>query len=181
MSVVHTYKIIARPYAKAAYLFAAAHKNIELWKIALANAALVVDSPVLLDALRANTITNQHWLELFSCVLADAWTAEIRNFIKLLLAYHRVRLLPFISELFEEYRVSECKSITVNVTTAIALTSSQEQALLVKLVEKFQVNVELKYVIDPDIVGGLLLSIGDLTVDGSVNKQLVCLLESMIG
>lgn len=58
------------------------------------------------------------------------------------------------------------------VTTALPLNENEKDVVQKELVEKIGDPSKIKYVVDPTILGGLIIKIGDRTIDGSVAGQL---------
>ena len=70
--------------------------------------------------------------------------------------------------------------MTAIVTTAIKLTPSLKQLVLEKAKGITKENVQLENKIDPEIIGGFILKIGDLQYDASVSHQLKSIKETLI-
>lgn len=77
--------------------------------------------------------------------------------------------------------VNEVRNVRVaSVTTAKPLDADQEEALKRSLGERFGGTVTLHKDVDPSIVGGAIVRVGDLLMDGSVNGRLAALREQLI-
>jgi F-type H+-transporting ATPase subunit delta len=61
---------------------------------------------------------------------------------------------------------------TARVTTAVALTAAQEQRLADVLGRLYGRTVGLQVTVDPDILGGLVVQVGDEVIDGSIAHRL---------
>lgn len=66
----------------------------------------------------------------------------------------------------------ETKQITVTVTTAHKLSASQRQQLESLLVEKLGSKTSIHERLDPDVIGGLKITIGDQEIDSSIAGQI---------
>lgn len=64
------------------------------------------------------------------------------------------------------------------VRSAVALTADQQQRLAVALAASTGGEVEVKNIVDPSVVGGIVTQIGDTVIDGSVRSRLAKLRES---
>ncbi len=62
--------------------------------------------------------------------------------------------------------------LNVQVTSAVALTDEERQALVAKLQQRFGTNLDVHYVTDPAILGGVIIRAGDKLIDGSVATRL---------
>lgn len=110
---------------------------------------------------------------------SNLFTAQINdyvlNFLLLVLDRRREALLK---QMVEQYTAlaNEIRNIVVaEVTTAQALSNEQLQALQNKLAQVTGKSVTLQVVVDPAILGGLIVKIGDKLIDGSVSRQLAVL------
>jgi F-type H+-transporting ATPase subunit delta len=70
--------------------------------------------------------------------------------------------------------------LVVEVTSAVRLSESEEAALVAKLVEITGKSIHINKHIDPAIIGGLKVRIGDKVIDGSITGQLAALKEKML-
>jgi F-type H+-transporting ATPase subunit delta len=69
----------------------------------------------------------------------------------------------------------------VQVTTAVALDTAQRQAVTQKLGQMTQKEVLLETRVDPSILGGLVVRINHLVLDGSLQGQLARLRQELVG
>ena len=83
--------------------------------------------------------------------------------------------LPILGEVAKKYNViyDSLKGIEVaKVTTAIPLTEELNQQVLRKVIEITGKQATIESIINPDIIGGLILRIGDIQYDASVANKL---------
>ena len=92
--------------------------------------------------------------------------------IALLTNNNRIDLLPQVAtaylSLFKKHQGKE----TAVVTTAVALTPDLEKIILAKAKEMYSAQISLENKIDPSIMGGFILRIGDMQYNASVAHQL---------
>ena len=70
-------------------------------------------------------------------------------------------------------RMSGCGCrVSAFVTTAVALTDAQEQRLTAILGRLYGRTIGLQVTVDPDVLGGLVIRVGDEVIDGSVVHRL---------
>lgn len=94
------------------------------------------------------------------------------TFISIILNKRRENILPAIAEAFI-FIYKEHKNITTaTVTTAIALTDAQKKAVVKLLNDQGKENVELKEIVNGEIIGGMILRVGDKQVDESIKRKL---------
>jgi F-type H+-transporting ATPase subunit delta len=85
--------------------------------------------------------------------------------------------LTAIVEKFVELAASEREHEVAEVRSAIPLDDAQQQRLAVALGQATGKNVEVKVVIDPSVLGGIVARVGDTVIDGSVRHKLDLLRE----
>ncbi len=91
----------------------------------------------------------------------------------------RAPLLPAIIDQFFSLTSESRKKITAKVTTAIPLSDSATQKMEATLSELVGEAVFLKMSVDPDILGGIMVHLGDRIIDGSLKGQLDQLREGI--
>ncbi len=69
--------------------------------------------------------------------------------------------------------------VTAEVTSAHALTDEQLEALRQKLTAREGRTVKLSHSVDPDLLGGLVVTIGSKRIDGSIRTRLNSLAQAM--
>jgi len=75
--------------------------------------------------------------------------------------------------LFEKINDQAQGKVDVVVTTAIVIDSAQQQALTKKISEQLNHEIQPQFEVDPEIIAGAIIRIGDSNVlDGSVKTQL---------
>jgi len=80
--------------------------------------------------------------------------------------------LPQIVDRFVELAAKERKRELAEVRSAIALDAAQTERLASALGRATDKNVEVKVIVDPSVMGGLVARIGDTVIDGSVRHRL---------
>ena len=84
----------------------------------------------------------------------------------------RSRDLPAIIDELVKLSAAEGNKEVAEVRSAVALTDDQKQRLATALEAKTGKKVELKVIIDPTVLGGLVAQVGDTVIDGSVKTRL---------
>lgn len=172
---------IARPYARALFDVAREEETLDAVSESLAAAALLLadgkvmkflDNPSLTDETR---LTFLH--ELFaaaagkSSILAGG-SEHGTNFLKLLLEYGRVAVLPEIADHFNALKAAVENVVDVVVTSAAPLSDSQQQAIATALKSRLGRDVNLSTETDENLIGGAVIRAGDVVIDGSVRARL---------
>jgi F-type H+-transporting ATPase subunit delta len=87
--------------------------------------------------------------------------------------------LPAIVDRFVELAAAEQRRAIAEVRSAITLTPEQTERLRLALNQATGKEVEVKVVVDPSVLGGLVAKVGDFVIDGSVRHRLEQLREQI--
>lgn len=172
---------IARPYALAAFEFARDHQQLAQWKTFLNAAAIAVRDKKLQPLLNDPNISANKMVDLLHEVLAVTLDPARSNFLRLLGQNKRLIALPEISDLFAAYLAYLEKISNVRIVTAINIDDAFKQKLSQALSKRLQHNVTMQEEVDPAILGGAIIHIGDRVIDGSIRGKLTRLLENLTG
>jgi F-type H+-transporting ATPase subunit delta len=104
-----------------------------------------------------------------------------RNFLGVLAANRRLFVLPQIIRAFGSIAAAQRGEVTAEVTSAHALTDDQLAALEARLKEREGRTVKIKTSVDPDLLGGLVVTIGSKRIDSSIRTRLNTLANAMKG
>jgi F-type H+-transporting ATPase subunit delta len=99
--------------------------------------------------------------------------------VTLVIAAGRAGELPDIVDEFVKMSAAERKRAIAEVRSAIPLTADQIERLRVALNEATDKDVEVKVVVDPAVLGGIVATIGDIVIDGSIRHRLDQLKEQL--
>jgi F-type H+-transporting ATPase subunit delta len=104
-------------------------------------------------------------------VLRDA-DPQFSNFLALLIEKHRMPALSLIQRRFEVLADRENRVLPVHVTSAVALEEHTVSEIGKRISEQTGERVELTSRVDPDILGGIVLRVGNSILDASVRNRL---------
>lgn len=170
---------LARPYARAAFEFAANANDLTTWSGQLATAAVVARAENMVKVLTSPSLTSSQQAAQFLDVCGDELNGNACNFIKVLADNKRLSLLPEISALYEEFKANREKSVEVEVATAFELDAAIQEKLATALSGKLERDVNVQTVIDKNLLGGVVVRAADVVIDGSVRGRLNKLAEAM--
>ena len=94
------------------------------------------------------------------------------NFIKLLIEKHRMPALLRIRRVYDGLWQEENQLLPVHITSAIELDKSTVKSLGDKIGEQTGRKVELTSEVEPDILGGIVVRVGNSIIDASVRSRL---------
>lgn len=101
------------------------------------------------------------------------------RFLGVLATNRRLGQLPAIIRAFRDIAAAQRGEITAHVVSAHALTDEQLSALRLKLTQREGRTVKLTAATDPDLLGGLVVTIGSRRIDGSIRTRLNALAQAM--
>lgn len=188
---------LARPYAKAAFDYAKEHKAISEWQDYLSVMNTIVSDKAFADYLQnpavAGTAKVSALIDIYNRATSEDATTVFKtlstaisgnekgvggissgfvNFLTQLAEQDRLALLPSIHERFGLLQASNAKELHAYVTSAYPLTKAQELLMESRLSNSFNANVILHVEIDPELIAGVTIKIGDKVIDDSVRGKL---------
>jgi F-type H+-transporting ATPase subunit delta len=172
---------IARPYAQAVFEVAQEQGALDELSESL-NVARELMSDGQVDRYLANpSLANDERLDFLTGLFASAvgeasvfagTSLHGVNFLKLLLEYGRINVLPEIAQHFDELKAKVENTVDVTVTSASALSDGQQQAVESALKQRLGRDINLTTVIDENLIGGAVIRAGDVVIDGSLRARL---------
>ena len=108
-------------------------------------------------------------------------TELTQNFLGVLAHNRRIAALPAMIRAFHAIAAAERGEVTAEVASAHALTDAQIATLEQKLRAREGRTVKLKTRVDPDLLGGLVVTVGSKRIDGSIRTRLNSLAQAMKG
>jgi ATP synthase F1 delta subunit len=97
---------------------------------------------------------------------------ELVNFLELLIDKHRVPVIFRIRRQFDELWAEENKLLDVTVTSAVELDPDVVKKLGAEIEQQTDRRVELTSNVDEELLGGLVLQVGNMVLDASVRNRL---------
>ena len=94
------------------------------------------------------------------------------NFLELLAERHRMPLLPRIRRHFDALWAEDKQLLPVSVTSAVDLDKSLVKDIGKRIEDPTGRKVELSSTVDPEVLGGLVLRVGNMVLDASVRNRL---------
>lgn len=163
---------LARPYAEAVFRMARGENDLAGWSQRIATlSAIVSDSGV--AALIGNpAVSSDRVAALVTEVAGGGLGERGSNFVKVLADNDRLTLLPEIGAQFETLKAQAEGTLEATITSAQELTQAQIDDLVAGLKAKFNRAISVEVAVDPSLIGGAVITIGDQVIDGSVKGRL---------
>jgi F-type H+-transporting ATPase subunit delta len=163
---------IARPYAEAVFKLAKEKNTLAGWaKMLELLETVVIDSQV------ATYITNPNFsAEQIESLLLGICGKKLdgmgRNFVQVLTRNDRLPLLPQIRELFEALKAEQEGVLEVKIDSAFPLSKKQTGELQRRLKERYQRKIVTQVSVEPELIGGVKIAVGDHVLDATVRGKL---------
>jgi F-type H+-transporting ATPase subunit delta len=165
-------RTIARPYAEAVFRLAKANNTLPAWSEMLQLAATIAADESIRALIGNPKVSARRLGELLLSIGGDKFNEAGRNFIVLLAENGRIEILPEVSELFEQLKTQHEGVLGAKIASAFAMSDAQLKELVANLEIKFKRKIEAKVSIDPELIGGVKVEIGDEVLDASVRGKL---------
>ncbi|KKB64476.1 ATP synthase F0F1 subunit delta [Robbsia andropogonis] len=176
---------IARPYAEAAFDVARAPVNgqaavsTDAWLTQLQALAQVASHPDVRTLANDPKISRAQIFELITGASGVTLAAPVKNFVQMLVDNRRIALLSEIAAQFEALKhASEGISDAV-ITSAYPLEGKALTELVAALEKKFGRKLQAQVVVDPALIGGVSVAVGDEVLDTSVRARLTRMQASL--
>jgi F-type H+-transporting ATPase subunit delta len=104
--------------------------------------------------------------------LLEGADETVVNFLTLLVEKHRMPALFRIRNRYERLWQEENKVLPVQITSAVELDEKTVSSIGDRIGEKTGRTIELRSAVDPDILGGLVLQVGNNVLDASIRNRL---------
>lgn len=163
---------IARPYAVAAYKLGKEKKSLAKWSEMLGVASAVAQNAQMNDYINNPKVLSSDLEANFLKVCGDKLNEQGQNMIKTLVEYGRLSILPAIAQAFEELKAQDEGTLDATIVAAAKITAADTKDLVKKLEAKFGKKIEATVSVDPEIIGGMKIIVGDTVIDASVQGQL---------
>lgn len=165
---------IARPYAEAVFRIADQNGTLPAWSEMLSNMALVAETPEMQELIGNPQVTRAQLAELFAAA-CKGLDENGGNLVRLLVENGRLAVVPQIRGLFEELKREREGMLDAQIHSAFPMNDGDTRALVSDLERKFGRRVKASVEVDPELIGGVMVVIGDQVIDGSVRARLAAM------
>ena len=162
----------ARRYAEAAFEIAERDDSMEAWLASLAVAEERLVDPEVARFLSNPSVPATSRVDVLERIVGDDVSGAQRNLLSLMVRRGRFEQLPAVIREFRRlYRLRE-GIVEATVTSAANLDDAEVQALQTRLEAMTGKRIELSQKVDPALLGGVQVRVGDQLIDGSVAGRL---------
>lgn len=170
---------IARPYAQAAFALAQDANALPAWSEALRLAAAVVADAKVATALDSPKLTAGDKESLLLSICGDRISTEQRNFLRVLIEADRITLLPQIRAEFLQLKDEADGVAKAQIDSAFPLSDAQIAEITGALEKRFGRRIDATVNVDPTLIGGVRITVGDTVVDATVQAQLQAMAQQL--
>lgn len=167
---------LSQRYAQALYRSA-----LETWVEQL---SAVRRELVLHSDLRARLNSDSSFAErqqALDAILPDTVSPGVRNFLYVLLREHHLHLLDEIILDLERMIRRGPEVRVARVISAMPLTEEEKRQIQERLIKRFGGDLDFDFRVDPQILGGLIVKVGDEVIDGSLAGKLAAMRAQLSG
>jgi F-type H+-transporting ATPase subunit delta len=165
----------AQRYAQAVY-----QAMLEQWQSALYQVEALLSKDQALSATLADGSKEfSERAKALEAALPKGVPNEIKNLLKLLLQDGSLNLLPDISIALTRVASGQQAPIKAEIASAVELSEQEKEALRQSLTKQFGAELTFSFSVDPSLLGGLRIRVGDRLIDTSVASRLTALRESL--
>lgn len=169
---------IARPYAEAIFEIADQAGALAQWSATLGNLAAAAEHPDVRQLLGNPRVSPKALIDMFVAVSGDD-SAETRQLLEALTANQRIAALPAVRDQFEALKNERESTVDAKIESAFPLEGADLAGLVADLERKFKRKVRPEVRVDPSLIGGVRIAVGDQVIDGSVRGKLAAMAASL--
>jgi F-type H+-transporting ATPase subunit delta len=162
---------VARPYAEALFRVAQTG-DMNAWSQLVSELAAIGTNPDVQDFARNPNVTPEQVAETLMSLVKSPMPPEAKAFIAVLVENRRVALLPEIAAQFHELRNAQQGAADADISSAFEISGAQVTELVSTLEKKFGRKLNPTVTVDPTLIGGVRVVVGDEVLDTSVRAKL---------
>ncbi|MCC7006491.1 MAG: F0F1 ATP synthase subunit delta [Ottowia sp.] len=162
---------IARPYAEAIYRIARPN-NFDVWFAFLSELNQLNAHPDFCALVSMPKVAPSTLIELVLAALKSPVTEEAKNFLHILVENRRFAAMPEILAQFVTLRDAENNARHAEISSVYPIEPAQLAEIVAALEKRFGRSLHTTVKINPDLIGGLRVQVGDEVLDASVRARL---------
>ncbi|TFW27481.1 F0F1 ATP synthase subunit delta [Massilia horti] len=162
---------VARPYAEALFRVAQSG-DMNAWSELVSALGQIGANPDLQAFAQNPNVSQAQLADTIASLVKAPLNAEAKNFISMLAENGRVVLLPEIAAQFHELKNANEGAADAHIDSAFELSGAQLAQLTATLEKKFGRKLNPTVTVDPSLIGGVRVVVGDEVLDTSVRAKL---------
>ncbi len=170
----------ARRYAEAAFAIAERDNALDRWHDDLSVAGSVLSDERVQRVVGSPMVPLAEREAVIEKMLGDRISKPAYNMVRLLLQRRSLELIAPIAAEYKRLLNQKRGVVSALVTSAKPLTEEEDAAVRARVAQMTGATVDVKTAIDPSLIGGLTVRIGDRLIDASVKGRLERLREQLL-
>jgi F-type H+-transporting ATPase subunit delta len=162
----------ARRYAEAAFEVALRDDQLDRWSDDLAVAADILGRPEVEPIVHSPAVPLAQRLGLVSGLLESRIQPGALRLVSLLVTRGRVSVLARVAEEYARLLNAHRGVVSATVTSAVPLTADETAAIRSRVEAMAGSAVDLRTEVDPGLIGGMTIQVGDRLLDASIRGRL---------
>ena len=164
---------IVQGYAQALFAVADAEAQLDQVEDELFRFGKTVEAqPELREALADPRLPAERKRALLNDLLGDRASRHTLSLLGFIVDQGRGKDLPKIAEALSQVAAEQRSRHLAEVRTAVPLRAEQRKKLQEALSKAVGRDVELKVIVDPSVIGGVVAQVGDQVFDGTIRRKL---------
>jgi F-type H+-transporting ATPase subunit delta len=172
---------IARNYAETLLALASKAQDLRGWGKMLTDVSTAMEeNPSLRLFLESPKVSAEKKSEVIGKAFSDRMPRLMLRFLQSVVMHRRQMLIPEIAREYMDLVDEKEGRIHARVTVSREADAETQGMIAAQLSRMFAKDVIPHYTVDPSIMGGVIVNIGDTVLDGSVRKRLSSLRRRML-
>ena len=163
---------IARPYAEAVFRLAKQGNALPAWSDALNLVASVYQDPQMQAAIANPKVSPPDIERLLLAICGERIDDVARNLVRLLVHNRRLSVIAEIRESFEQLKLEDEGKLDARISSAFPMEDAQRDQVVGLLSSRFKRKIKASVTVDPELIGGIKVEVGDKVWDASVRGRL---------
>jgi len=163
---------IARPYAEATFQSALEHGKLGSVSEGLTRMAAIARDDAMRSVLADPKVSAEQKKQLLFAVGGDRLDELLKNLLVVLVDNHRDVLIGEIASQYDELKNEHERVVRATITSAQPLTDPQRNEIVSALERRYGKKVEAEIAVDPQLLGGARVQVGDQVIHASVRDAL---------
>ena len=166
-------KKLSKEYAVSLFSIALEDQKEEQYFEELRSVVSLLDeSPEYYELLSSPELSREERVSLLASSFGGALSEYVLSFLKLLCEAAAFKLLPECAAEYEKLLRAHNRTEEVKVTSSVALTDEEKEKIKERAERLEKRRCEMRFFVDPSILGGVIIETESSVIDGSLRKSL---------
>ena len=162
----------AKRYAEASFQIAITEGNLNEWASQLTDLSFLMENESVYSFVSSAKVPLQKKLTILSSAMA-AFNPLVVNLVCLLSIRNSMNLINPISVEFNKLVDESSGVVRADIYTAVDIDKNQELNIQQVISKGLSREIQVSYHMDPELIGGIVVRVDDLVIDGSIRQKLI--------